>query len=69
MLLLLNEVYGKEEKMVEWVKEVPLYKGKNVCMVGAGLFAVYEKMEQHARFKNERVINRCMDRIINLAID
>lgn len=40
-----------------------------MCMLAAGFFGIYEKMEQHVRFKNERTINRCIERVVDLAVD
>ena len=62
LLVLLGELYPKDQ-LLEWLGQVPLYDGNNLYILAMGTFSILGGLSENIQSKNERLVQRCLQRI------
>jgi len=52
--------------LLSWLGQVPLYNGNNLYLLAMGAFSILAELPENVQAKNEKLIQRCLQRIYEL---
>lgn len=64
-MVIFNELYPAD-LLIKWLEYIPVYEGSNVYVLSMGFFSISEKMSKSCKFKHEKTLQKCKQRILQL---
>lgn len=54
----MNEIYNADE-LINWIKYIPTYTGRNLYVLFMGYFSILEKMSVEIKSRNQNLLIKC----------